>query len=405
MWIRFSGTPTRWRTAATRDTGFTFSGAEARATWSFEVTLNRYASRLPQPTPSCAVSLMMSLAATSRETSFFRFVKRSKPGDRRDAPRLKEVCEEAYPDIANKNRHVFGVLAVCFFFAVVSAAPSLAGGVPPDGIDRPNPFRTGHTLVIPHGGGDGKYPEDTLYAYEHSMREGGEVVDLDVQQSADGVLVALHDATVNRTTNGTGQVAKMTFAEIQKLDAGWGFAKGSLHPFRNKGLRVPSLKEVLQRFPDKLVTLDLKDPDVKAVTAICALATDLKLIDRMYVGVDVAEQVIEFRRVCPMLRTSGTDAERQEARAAHNRGNQTFRSKQTVSQPSYLADDGTIRVTRETIESAHARNVAILTYVVDDPKAMKELVDLGVDGIYTRYPDVLARIVHDRKPQTAPPVR
>ena len=278
---------------------------------------------------------------------------------------------------------------------VVGATSSAAQIGPPDGIDRPNPFRTGHTLVIPHGGGDGKYPEDTLYAYDRSMREGGEVIDIDVQQSGDGVLVALHDDAVDRTTNGTGRISSMTLAEVQLLDAGWGFTAGAQHPFRGKGIRVPTVKEVLQRFPQKLATLDLKDLSMKVVPAVCALATELKRTNSMYVGVDVAEQVAEFRRICPQLRTSGTDAERQQARAARDRGDLTFRSKQTVGQPSYLADDGTTRVTKESIDAAHARNVAILTYVVDDPRAMKELVAAGVDGIYTRKPDVLARIVQD----------
>ena len=270
---------------------------------------------------------------------------------------------------------------------------SLAATQPPDGIDRPNPFRTGHTLVIPHGGGDGKYPEDTMYAYDHSMREGGEVIDIDVQQTLDGVLVAFHDDTADRTTNGTGRVASMTFADLRKLDAGWGFSKANKHPFRGKGIRVPSVKEVLQRFPERLATLDLKNLSVQVVPAVCALSNELKRNDTMYVGVDISDQVMEFRRICPLLRTSGTDAERQATREARDRGDLTFRSKQTVGQPSYLADDGTRRVTKATIDAAHARNVAILTYVVDDPTAMKELVVAGVDGIYTRKPEVLSRIV------------
>ena len=291
---------------------------------------------------------------------------------------------------------VLGCITTCFSLGATSCWAS-AGT--PDGIDRPNPFRTGHTLVIPHGGGDGRYPEDTMYAYEHSMREGGEVVDLDVQQTADGVLVALHDATVDRTTNGRGPVALMTFAELRKLDAGWGFAVGGKHPFRGKGIRVPSIKEVLQRFPDRLATLDLKDPTTKVVEAICALTTELKRTETLYVGVDFAAQVMAFRRRCPILRTSGTDTERQQVRAARDRGDLTFRSKQTVGQPSYLADDGTVRVTKDSIDAAHARNVAILTYVVDDPKAMEDLVKWGVDGIYTRRPDVLARIVAHTPPR------
>ena len=262
-----------------------------------------------------------------------------------------------------------------------------------DGIDRPNPFRTGHTLIIPHGGNDALYPEDTVYAYEHSIAAGGDVVDMDVQGTADGVMVAIHDSAVDRTTNGHGNVHDMTFAEIQKLDAGWSFKKGETYPFRGQGLRVPAVKDVMQQFPDKLVTLDLKDLRVEVVAPLCDMIHDLKRENTIYIGVDTAEQVMEFRRLCPEVRTSGTDDERAAGRAARDRGDLTYRSLQTVSQPSYLADDGTPRVTKESIEYAHARNVAVLTYVVDDPKVMQQLVNWGIDGIYTRQPDLLLQIV------------
>src|SRR4051794_34313701 len=69
-----------------------------------------------------------------------------------------------------------------------------------------NPFRIGRPLVIPHGGGDALFPEDTLYAYQHSRALGGDVIDADVQFSADDVPIAFHDETLERTTNGSGAV-------------------------------------------------------------------------------------------------------------------------------------------------------------------------------------------------------
>ena len=272
------------------------------------------------------------------------------------------------------------------------AVAPVAGSVP-NGIDRANPFRTGKTLVIPHAGGDGMYPENTMYAYEHSLAAGGQVIDLDVQGTADGQLVAMHDSTVDRTTNGTGRVREMTLVELQRLDAGWSFsARGE--SFRGRGLTIPTIKEVLQRFPDVLATLDLKDQRVEVVAAVCNLVKALDREDSIYVGVDTTEQVMEFRRLCPTLRTSGTSEERQAARAVRERADTTYRSPQTVSQPSYLADDGTPRVTAESIASAHSRNVAVLTWVIDDPDVMRQLVEMGVDGIYTRRPDLLLEIVN-----------
>ena len=122
---------------------------------------------------------------------------------------------------------------------------------------------------------------------------------------------------------------------------------------------MPSLRDVLAKFPGVLVTLDLKDQRVTAVKPLCAMAHDLNLSDSIYIGVDTTEHVMEFRTLCPLVRTSGTDAECQASRHARDRGDDTFRSTQTVSQPDCLAADGTMRITKQLLDFAHARNVAV----------------------------------------------
>jgi glycerophosphoryl diester phosphodiesterase len=258
-----------------------------------------------------------------------------------------------------------------------------------------NPFRVGRTLVIPHAGGDGLFPENTLYSYEQSMAMGGEVIDLDVYLTADGELIAFHDSTLDRTTNGTGKVSATTYAEIAMLDAGWNFETDGEFPFRGKGLRVPTIESVLLAFPTTLATLDLKDQRVAVVEPLCGLLRKLDRTEDVYVGIDVEPQVLAFRELCPEVRTSGTDAERQSSRAAREAGDTTFVSKQLVGQPGYRNDDGTIRITDETLAWAHSHDTAILTWTVDNPADMEKLVRMGIDGIYTRYPDRLVKVIAD----------
>jgi glycerophosphoryl diester phosphodiesterase len=258
-----------------------------------------------------------------------------------------------------------------------------------------NPFRTGRTLVIPHAGGDGLFPENTLYAYEKSLALGGDVVDVDVFMTADNALIAMHDSTLDRTTNGSGSVAKSTLKKVSKLDAGWNFKKNDKYIYRNKGIRVPTVETVLRRFPGRLTTLDLKDQRVGVVPRVCELLRKLNRTKNVYVGVDTNEQVLEFRRACPEVHTSGTDEERRAARAARESGDTSYVSTQLVGQPRYLADDGTARVTAESLAFSHRNGTAVLTWVVDDPDDMVQLIKLGVDGIYTRRPDVLVRVLKD----------
>ncbi len=275
-----------------------------------------------------------------------------------------------------------------FIIAVVSCS-SQALTVTRSAPSATNPFRIGRPLVIPHAGGDGLFPENTLYAYEHSMAMGGDVVDVDVQLTSDGIPIAFHDTTLDRTTNGTGPVGSHTYSDLVTLDAGWGFTKDGQHPFRGQGITIPSIEDVLEAFPDSLVTLDLKNPRTEAVPPLCDLLRRTHRTDDVYIGVDTAEQVNRFRELCPEVRTSGTDAERQAMRLARETNDPTFVTHQLVSQPRYVGSDGVVRVTRESLAFSHRHDIAVLTWVVDDPNVMRELIELGIDGIYTRRPDVL----------------
>jgi glycerophosphoryl diester phosphodiesterase len=283
----------------------------------------------------------------------------------------------------------FGLSRLGLLCALSSLALSAVAASPVEAAHQPNPFRTGRTLVIPHAGGDGLFPENTLLAWERTLAMGSEVVDIDVRLAADGVPVAIHDPTVDRTTNGSGRVQDLTSAQLGKLDAGYRFTQKAKQPFRGKGLSVPRLDAVLSRFPGRLYTLDLKDQRVELVQPLCTLIGRMKLEATLYVGIDVDVQVQEFRKRCPSVRTSGTNEDRQLARAARESNDKSFVSHQLVSQPRYLADDGTPRVTAESLAWSHGHGTAVLTYVVDNPKDMDRLLRLGIDGIYTRRPDLL----------------
>jgi glycerophosphoryl diester phosphodiesterase len=271
-------------------------------------------------------------------------------------------------------------------------APDVADDAAADPVSA-NPFRIGRPLVIPHAGGDALFPENTIYAYEQSIALGGEVVDVDVWVAADGVPVAIHDSTVDRTTDGSGKVAELSSTELATLDAGYDFELDGEHPYRGRGIGVPSVEDILRRFPDRLVTLDMKDTRTGSAGPVCALLVRLGRGDDVYVGSDTDEQVGAFRQRCPTIRTSGTSDERRIAREARVAGDATFRSNQLVSQPGYLADDGTPRVTAETVAFSHQSDTAVLTWVIDDPEVMQHLIDIGIDGIYTRHPERLVELL------------
>lgn len=258
-----------------------------------------------------------------------------------------------------------------------------------------NPFRTGRTLVIPHAGGDGLFPENTLYAYEQSQALGGDVIDIDVQVAADGVLVAFHDSTVDRTTDGTGAVRDFTSEQLAALDAGYDFEVDGDVPFRGRGIGVPTVEEVLRAFPDTLTTLDLKNPGALPVQPVCDLLRELGRTDDVYVGTESDDQPELFRAACPEIHTSGTSDERQIRRAEREAGATSASISQLVGQPGYLDRDGQPRITEELIIFSQASDTAMFTWVIDDRETLTELIEMGIDGIYTRRPDVMIEVLTD----------
>lgn len=255
-----------------------------------------------------------------------------------------------------------------------------------------NPFRTGHTLVIPHGGGDGVYPEDTLLAYEKTMAAGADVVDVDVRLSLDHVPVLIHDADTKRTTGQNGTVSALTAADLGKLDAGWSFGSQT-HPFRNKNVHIPTLETILKRFPGVLLSIDLKDESLYMIKPVCDLLRAYHRRNDVFVGSNNDQQILAFRTRCPDVRTSATMIDVHESQNARATGAKDFVSAVGIDQPPYRIGGRTL-VDSGSLGFAHAHDIAILTWVVNDPVDLQHLVDIGVDGIYTSYPDRLLKVLH-----------
>jgi glycerophosphoryl diester phosphodiesterase len=116
-----------------------------------------------------------------------------------------------------------------------------------------------HPLNIAHRGGMGLAPENTINAFEKAVSHGSEIFELDVHATRDGEIVVIHDDTVDRTTNGSGRVNDLTLAEAQQLDAAYHYTadKGRSFPLRGKGLRIPTLKEIFQAFPDCRINIEI----------------------------------------------------------------------------------------------------------------------------------------------------
>lgn len=243
-------------------------------------------------------------------------------------------------------------------------------------------------LVFAHRGGSRLAPENTLAAFDRAASEGVDGLELDVRLSRDGEVVVCHDARVDRTTDASGAVAGMTAAELARLDAGYRFVDGQrAYPFRGCGLGIPTLREVLQRHPDRRVIVELKDGDARLAVATLEVLRSAGAVDRACVGSFHQGALAEVRAREPRLATS---AAQREVRAALYRSwfNWFPRSVPYTALQVPERREATRVVSRRFVRGAHRAGVAVQVWVVDGPDDIRRLLGWGVDGIITDRPDV-----------------
>ena len=248
------------------------------------------------------------------------------------------------------------------------------------------------TILVGHRGAAAAAPENTMESFRLAHEMGADAIELDVHLTADGQLAVIHDETLDRTTDRTGSVADLTMDTIREADAGATFARegDSGHPFAGRGLRVPTLAEVLAWLPDGLgLVIEIKaraaaDAVVEAVRGHAA-AEDGRLS-----VISFHESAIDrVRELDPAVRTGyllvpGQPFEPAVTWAAE-RGHAGVHPWE-----GDLGDDPI-----SLVAAAHVLGLEVGCYVVNDPERIQFLAACGVWGFVTDAPDVARRALDD----------
>lgn len=245
-------------------------------------------------------------------------------------------------------------------------------------------------ISIGHRGCAGEVPENTLPSFERALEQGAAILESDVHLTRDGIPVLIHDPTVDRVTEQTGSVADLTWSQLQRLDAGYRFSRdgGQSRPFRDEGLRIPSLVEAFEAFPGARFNLELKADHpllvpaaIDAVTAMGREEWTLLTSGDDAIMAALRKRLAELPR--PIAQGASTGDVLDFVRTAIEGGT-------PVSEPMALqipADfGGRPLVTRKLVDHAHAHDVHVHVWTINDPAEMDALLDLGVDGIITDFP-------------------
>ena len=244
---------------------------------------------------------------------------------------------------------------------------------------------------VSHRGASGYAPEHTLVSYDMGEKMHGDYIEIDLQMTKDGQLIAMHDETLDRTTDGTGNVKDYTLEQIQQLDAGSWF--NEKYPQYAKpeyvGLKVPSLEEIFQKFGKNAnYYIETKSPGIypgmekellrlvneykinKKTLLVQSFSPDsLKIMHELDSSVQLV-QLLSYRSYATI-----TDAELAEVKkyAMGIGPNHTY-------------------LNEEYIQKIVGSGLEIHPYTVNDKERMKQLIDWGVTGMFTNFPDLLHEV-------------
>jgi glycerophosphoryl diester phosphodiesterase len=226
------------------------------------------------------------------------------------------------------------------------------------------------------------------------LAAGADGIELDVRLSLDGVAVAMHDPTLDRTTDATGPVDARTAGELAALDAGYHFTLGSAHPFRGRGIGVPSLASVLGRYRGTAILIELKSPDPRLARAVVDDIHAAGATERVTVGSFQKGALDAVRAIDPALPTGAdTDDVRNGIEAAPGGGVAVKPAFAVFQVPE--VHNGVRVVSPEFIARAHGAGLEVVVWTVNHEDDMRRLLDWGVDGLITDRPDIAVPLVRD----------
>ncbi|MEU9761522.1 glycerophosphodiester phosphodiesterase family protein [Streptomyces sp. NPDC047987] len=216
-------------------------------------------------------------------------------------------------------------------------------------------------LTIGHRGVMGVEPENTLRSFVHAERVGMDAIELDLHLSKDGALAVMHDADVDRTTDGSGPIAEKTLAELRELDAG-------------RGERVPVFEEVLDAVRSP-IQAEIKD--TAAARALAEVMLRRGLVERVEVSSFHDGAVAEIARLVPGVRTVLISSRRQD--------DAVERAKKVGAATLAL---NIRRLTLEVVEQAHAEGLKVIGWVVNTEDHLRLVRALRLDGATTDHPEI-----------------
>ena len=217
-------------------------------------------------------------------------------------------------------------------------------------------------IIIAHRGASGTEPENTLRAFRRAVQLGCTWIECDVRMTRDGSPVIIHDATVNRTTDGQGRVVRMTYQALRGLDAG-------------KKEKIPSLREVLLFAKKNKVRVVLEIKDLRALPKTVSFLKTLKLLDQVIISSFSSSVILNAKKINASLATAFI--------IENAKDNWVRRAERARTDMVHVFVP---LVTKEKIHAAHTARLKVWAWTANTLKEALKLRKKGIDGIFTDVP-------------------
>lgn len=242
--------------------------------------------------------------------------------------------------------------------------------------------------VIAHRGVSGTYPENTLSAFQAAIDVGAEMVELDVSVSKDGIPVVVHDKTVDRTTDSEGDVQSFTLEELKGMEVGAWFSE----EFR--GEEFPTLKESLELMKDEIaVNIEIKTEAVSDEIEDGIVDKALQIVNELDMSSSVIFSSFDYR---VMEQLNVLDPTMPKALLYEASQSADLLPSELVQKYQVDVFNCSYRqLSEEWIKDLQLHQIPYLVYTVNEPELMEELIEKGVSGMFTDFPEELMRIVEN----------
>ncbi|MFC6632911.1 glycerophosphodiester phosphodiesterase [Microbulbifer taiwanensis] len=245
-------------------------------------------------------------------------------------------------------------------------------------------------LVIAHGdeAGNGLYPGNTLLYLQKMVELGVDALEIDVNLTADGHLVLIHDAELERTTDGEGAVGDKTLAQLRQLNMGHHWTQdGETYPYRDRPLQIVTIDEAFAALPETPMIIELKNSERRAAEVMCESLRRSNKRSQVIVSSFHQGVINHFRRLCPEVATGAATLDAMLFFAAQLlHGEKLLRpAYQTMQLP--MRYYGIPVFSRRFMYAARRLNLHVSAWTVNEAEDMRRYIDLGLDGLVTDRPD------------------